>query len=145
MELHVSALAKSLNLQYQIKHISPSPILTALPQVGAFPLFWKNKYFKKEFCPPFPKISITCGRRHAGFAIALKCISKGKVSTIHIQDPRINSCFFDHLVVPEHDPSRSKNVIISKGSLTSINRNMLEAKQSVFGLGKSFTTISNSY
>ena len=132
MELQCVALAKSLNLQYQIKYISPSQILTALPQFGAIPLFWKNKYFNKEFCPPFPKVSITCGRRHAGFAIALKRISKGKVSTIHIQDPRINSRFFDHLVIPEHDPSRSKNVIISKGSLTSINRNMLEAEAERF-------------
>ena len=132
MELQCVALAESLNLNYQIKHISPSPILTALPQFGAVPLFWKDKHYNKEFCPPFPKVSITCGRRHAGFAIALKRISKGKVSTIHIQDPRINSCFFDHLVVPEHDPSRGKNIIVSKGSLTNINRNTLAAEAKRF-------------
>ena len=132
MELQCIALAESLNLKYQIKHISPSPILTALPQFGAVPLFWKDKHYNKEFCPPFPKVSITCGRRHAGFAIALKRISKGKVSTIHIQDPRINSCFFDHLVVPEHDPSRGNNIIISKGSLTNINRNTLAAEAKRF-------------
>ena len=132
MELQCKALAESLNLKYQIKHISPSPILTALPQFGAIPLLWKNKYYTKEFYPPFPKVSITCGRRHAGFAIALKRMSKGKVSTIHIQDPRINPGFFDHLVIPEHDPSRGKNIVISKGSLTKINKNKLEAEAKRF-------------
>ena len=132
MELQCKALAESLNLKYQIKHISPSPILTALPQFGAIPFLWKNKYYTKEFYPPFPKVSITCGRRHAGFAIALKRMSKGKVSTIHIQDPRINPTFFDHLVIPEHDPSRGKNIVISKGSLTKINKNKLEAEAKRF-------------
>ena len=59
-------------------------------------------------------------------------MSKGKVSTIHIQDPRINSGFFDHLVIPEHDPSRGKNIVISKGSLTKINKNKLEAEAKRF-------------
>jgi hypothetical protein len=59
-------------------------------------------------------------------------MSKGKVSTIHIQDPRINPTFFDHLVIPEHDPSRGKNIVISKGSLTKINKNKLEAEAKRF-------------
>ena len=70
MEVQCIALAEALNFKYQIKAISPSRLLRALPQLGAIPGLSGMKSHNKEFCPPFPRASITCGRRHAGAAIA---------------------------------------------------------------------------
>ena len=131
MEVQCIALAEALNFKYQIKAISPSVLLRALPQLGSIPGLSGVKSLNKKFCPPFPRASITCGRRHAGAAIALKKVSQGQVVTIHIQDPRIDPKFFDYLVVPDHDPARGNNILTSKGSLTNINKKKLaeEAKR----------------
>ena len=55
MELQCKALAESLDLKYQIKHISPSRILTALPQFGAIPSCGKINIIPKNFIHLFPK------------------------------------------------------------------------------------------
>ena len=58
MELQCVALAKSLNLQYQIKYISPSQILTALPQFGAIPSSGKTNILTKNFVHHFLKFPL---------------------------------------------------------------------------------------
>lgn len=121
MEVQSIALAESLNINYKIKHIKPHWINRILPNLAQFPGIPPSSHPKSELTRPFPKILITCGRRHAGASIALKRISQGSIYTIHIQDPRINLKLFDLLIVPDHDPSRGDNVITSKGSLNRLS------------------------
>ena len=61
----------------------------------------------------------------AGINIGLKRIYKKnnkKIFTIHIQNPNIASVYFDLLVVPEHDNLTGKNIIVSEGSLHSVDK-----------------------
>ena len=71
-----------------------------------------------------PAIIITCGRRMAGTSIALNRLSKAhttRTRTIHIQDPRLPPCYFDILIVPQHDPARGANVLTSMASLNRLD------------------------
>lgn len=53
--------------------------------------------------PPWPDILITCGRRSAPYAAALKRASGGGILTVHIQDPRAHRGAFDLIVAMDHD------------------------------------------
>ena len=71
-----------------------------------------------------PTIIITCGRRMAGTSIALNRLSKPHAAgtrTIHIQDPRLPSRYFDILIVPQHDSARGANVLTSMASLNRLD------------------------
>jgi uncharacterized protein len=54
----------------------------------------------------------------AGVSIAIKSYFKNKVKTIHVQNPKISSKYFDLLVIPEHDKINGKNIIQTKGALS---------------------------
>ncbi|MBH69483.1 MAG: hypothetical protein CMM58_14100 [Rhodospirillaceae bacterium] len=138
MEVQAVALAKAMSLNYIIKSITPSNILRIFPGFGVVPGISIQKKSQMELGPPYPRFLITCGRRHAGAAIALKRISRNQTYTIHIQDPRIRPTFFDTLVVPEHDPTRGANVITSKGSLNNISATTLEKE------GRRFASLTKS-
>lgn len=73
-----------------------------------------------EFKEPWPDVLITCGRKSAMLAMAVKRASGGRTITINIQDPRANSKHWDLVIVPEHDRLRGPNVILSQGSLHRI-------------------------
>ncbi|WP_298728000.1 mitochondrial fission ELM1 family protein [uncultured Ferrovibrio sp.] len=70
-----------------------------------------------EFKPPWPDVLITCGRKSAMLAMAVRKASKGHTITIHIQNPRSNPKYWDLVIVPEHDRMRGRNVIVSQGAL----------------------------
>lgn len=57
----------------------------------------------RAFPPPWPDILVTCGRRSAPYAAALKRASGGGILTVHIQDPRAYRRAFDLIVAMEHD------------------------------------------
>ncbi len=126
MELQARGLADALEYPYSIKPIIPHPLLRLAPSIGKFFGVPFGHHRSEKLETPFPLFSITCGRRNAGAAIVLKRISRGKVFTIHIQDPRINARFFDLLVIPEHDPTRAENVITTIGSLNQITPSLLD-------------------
>jgi mitochondrial fission protein ELM1 len=45
----------------------------------------------------------------AGISMALKARAKqqgAQLTTIHLQDPRLDPAYFDILIVPHHDPAR---------------------------------------
>src|SRR3990167_11381285 len=45
--------------------------------------------------PPWPNLVISCGRRSAPLALAIKKQNKGKTFCVHIQNPIINHSSFD--------------------------------------------------
>ena len=53
--------------------------------------------------PPWPDVMITCGRRAAPQAIAVKRASGGKTLIVHVQDPRARRGAFDLIVAMDHD------------------------------------------
>ncbi len=131
MEAQAVGLAEALGLRAEIKSIRPSPVLRAFPALARLPFFAPTSG-GDSLDPPYPALSITCGRRHAGASIALKRLSGGVTRTIHIQDPRLAPRLFDILVVPDHDPTRGPNVITTTGSLNRLNDGLLTREAARF-------------
>ncbi|MBA3813331.1 MAG: mitochondrial fission ELM1 family protein [Alphaproteobacteria bacterium] len=76
--------------------------------------------------PPWPDVVISCGRRSAALALAIKKQNRGKTFCVHIQDPVTNRGAFDLIVAPEHDNLRGPNVISTKGALHKVTPQKLE-------------------
>lgn len=72
---------------------------------------------KGEVVPPWPDVLITCGRRSVAVSLAIKKASGGKTFTVHIQNPKIPSHYFDLVVAPEHDQVKGKNVRHTLGAV----------------------------
>ncbi len=53
--------------------------------------------------PPWPELMITCGRRAAPRAIAVRMASGGRTVIVHVQDPRARADAFDLVVAMAHD------------------------------------------
>ncbi len=53
--------------------------------------------------PPWPDVVISCGRRSAARAVAIRRATGGRVVTVHVQDPRGRADAFDLVVAMEHD------------------------------------------
>jgi uncharacterized protein len=57
----------------------------------------------RAFPKPWPDILITCGRRSAPYAVALKRASGGRILAVHVQDPRAFRGEFDLIIAMDHD------------------------------------------
>jgi len=83
--------------------------------------------------PPYPDILIASGRKSIGIALHVKKASSGKTFLVQLQDPRINSRHFDLVVVPQHDPTRGDNVLVTTGALHRVTPEKLNAEKRKFG------------
>lgn len=78
----------------------------------------------------YPDIMITCGRRMAGFALAMRRRARadGKpMQIVQLQDPRLPPAMFDALVVPRHDRARGANVLVTTGSLNRLTLDSIKS------------------
>ena len=116
--------------------VAPHPLLRHLPRLGSWvpnlplvqdqnsPLATISKINK------YPSVIVTCGRRMAGISIALKTRANRAgidMTTIHLQDPRLDPACFDMLIVPQHDRVRGNNVICTKAALNRMSQSHIEA------------------
>jgi hypothetical protein len=137
MENQSMALAKSLGFKSNLLKAKPFWLCRLFPTflAGRFkiPLSNNDTIFKTKNYT----ILITCGRRMAGISIGLKRIyrkNNKKIFTIHIQNPNIASVYFDLLVVPEHDNLTGKNIIVSEGSLHSVDMKNIKIAYDKLGI-----------
>lgn len=86
----------------------------------------------EQLVPPWPQITVSCGRRAAGVAAWMKRKSGGQVFTAHIQDPLISPRNFDLLIVPEHDRLRGPNVLALPGSLPHLKAEKIAGERARF-------------
>lgn len=118
------ALAQALDMAYFDVRIFASPIYRLFPQMGTWmgmPISPRRN--DRRIGPPWPDILITCGKRTAGAALAIRRLSKGQTKIVQIQDPRISPSYFDVMVVPKHDPIAAQNLphmVVSTGSLNRL-------------------------
>lgn len=68
--------------------------------------------FKEPLTAPWPDIVIASGRKSIAASRYIKKQSP-KTFTVQVQDPRIHPKQFDMVVVPQHDPTRGDNVIVT--------------------------------
>ncbi|NBX67088.1 MAG: hypothetical protein EBQ96_08845 [Proteobacteria bacterium] len=85
-----------------------------------------NGYEGDSLNEPWPDIIITGGRKGAAVALWVKKASKGKVFVACLQDPRVRHNEFDLIAVPEHDPARGPNVVVTTAAPNKINTSGLE-------------------
>jgi len=50
-------------------------------------------------------------------SLMMRRFGRGKIKTIHIQNPRLPAAWFDWLIVPSHDKIRGENILVTLGSL----------------------------
>lgn len=82
--------------------------------------------------PPYPDLVIASGRKSIGIAAHIKRVSQGKTFVVQIQDPRIDPKNFDLVVVPQHDPTRGDNVIVTKAGLHRVTPGKLATAKEQF-------------
>jgi mitochondrial fission protein ELM1 len=61
--------------------------------------------------PPWPDLVVSCGRRAAGVAIAIRRASAGRCAAVHIQNPLTRLSAFDLVVAMDHDRLSGPNVL----------------------------------
>tara|TARA_B100000579_G_C22840846_1_gene861365 strand:- start:2139 stop:3059 length:921 start_codon:yes stop_codon:yes gene_type:complete len=126
----VKGLAEHIDSNFQEKIIKlkwPWSIL----QPGILPIY-KN-IFNIDFIErDLPKILITCGRKSVYASIYLKKKLKDKITTIHIQNPKINANKFDYVVSPNHDKLKGDNVINSFGAIHNLTEEIIDNSQKIF-------------
>jgi mitochondrial fission protein ELM1 len=81
---------------------------------------------------PYPDILIASGRKSIGAALHVKKKSGGKTFLVQVQDPRLNAKHFDLVVVPQHDPTRGENVIVTTGALHRVTPEKIAAEKARF-------------
>jgi Predicted nucleoside-diphosphate-sugar epimerase len=94
---------------------------------------------RKVFSPNSPRIIIASGKASVGISIILKKYNKDKVIVIQIQDPRVNSKYFDIVSSPIHDKTLGNNVIKTYGALNRINSKSISDAKIKFK--KNFTNL----
>lgn len=125
MRIQCLGLADAAGLTPIVKRIHPSLLLRALPSAGTWPGVAATAG-GDPMSPPWPDVVISCGRRTAGAALAVKRLAGGTPFLAHIQDPRIDPRRFDMLIVPAHDPARGDNVVTTIGALNPQDPSLLE-------------------
>lgn len=95
------------------------------------PPLWCRKFLAKTLRESFkqpPAGVIGAGRRAAYLLLAAQEAWPG-ITTIQIQNPKIDPANFTHVVTPQHDGLAGANVITTLGGLHNVNENKLaEAK-----------------
>jgi uncharacterized protein len=77
--------------------------------------------------PPWPDLLIACGRTVTALALAVKRLSRGRTFWVQVQDPRFARRHVDLMVVPQHDPARGANVLLTLGAVHRVRPALLDA------------------
>lgn len=104
------ALAARLPATIEVKRIGlRQPWRTLSPYIG----LECAGTFTPGLNGPWPDLLIASGRKSIAASRYIKKKSKGKTFTVQIQDPRVAPHQFDLVAVPQHDPTRGRNVIVT--------------------------------
>lgn len=125
--LGVTPVVKRIQLNQPWKTLSPY-----LP----FEQKWSFSKKGDPLQPPWPHMVIAAGRKSIAGAFYIKKKNwqqnRKKTWLIQIQDPRVSARHFDLVAVPQHDPLRTKNVIVTDGSPNRITEKLLRQEKEKF-------------
>lgn len=122
-------VAEALGLAPDVKKTGLSePWKMLSPYLG----FECARSFTPPLAPPWPDLLIASGRKSVAASRYIKRMSGGKTFTVQIQDPRISPRHFDLLAVPEHDPARGDNVVVTAASPNRITPSRLAVAREEF-------------
>jgi len=126
------ALLRMLEIDGEDIRAVPTPLLRLFPHLAALPGWQLTLGRRPDWLKAgqWPDLLVTCGRRMAGISIGVKRLSRGRTTTIHIQDPKLPPHYFDLLVTPSHDhiaeqietaAEPPQNVILTTGALNRLS------------------------
>jgi mitochondrial fission protein ELM1 len=111
MESQCLGVAEALGVTPTVKRIGlRQPWKTLAPYLG---FECAASFTGDAIDKDFPRLVIACGRKGFSAARYIKRASKGKSFVVYIQDPRVRCPELDLIVVPEHDPLRDANVLVT--------------------------------
>jgi mitochondrial fission protein ELM1 len=116
-------IEKSVALRAPWRHLAPS--LWLHPMAALRPESARLE-------PPWPDLLIACGRAVTALALAVKRASHGRTLWVQVQDPRFARRHVDLMVVPQHDPARGENVLLTMGAVHRVVPASLEAGRTRF-------------
>jgi mitochondrial fission protein ELM1 len=82
--------------------------------------------------PPWPDLLIASGRKSIAAARYVRKRNGNKTFIVQIQDPRASYDTFDLIAVPQHDPARGKNIIVTQAAPNRITPQALAAGREDF-------------
>ncbi len=122
-------VVESLGVEAEVKRIKLNQPWDALSP-------WLGFECAATFCPPlsspWPDLLITSGRKSIAASKYIKKMSGGRTFTVQIQDPRVSPKYFDLVALPQHDPTRGSNVIVTTATPNRITADKLEAAKTEF-------------
>ena len=108
------AMAAERALEIQTYILSPGRLFGLMPP--KLQMAVKRRPTSYGLNPPYPQIAIGCGRQAIAALCGLKKHRGDQIFTIYVQDPRMDSKYFDVVVAPNHDRVLGDNVISILGS-----------------------------
>lgn len=121
-------VSKALGIDPVIKKTSLNqPWKSLSPYLG----LETDRTFSEKLEPPWPDLLITSGRKAIAASRYIKKQSP-RTFTVHIQDPRISSKYFDLVCVPNHDPTRGENVLVTDAAPNLITSERLQKAKAAF-------------
>jgi hypothetical protein len=85
--------------------------------------------------PPWPDLVISCGKRAAAAAAAVKRASGGATAIVHVQTPPLSLSTFDLVVVPAHDGTSGTNVHVTDAAVHRVTPGQIAAAAARFAPG----------
>ena len=76
--------------------------------------------------PPWPDLVVSCGRKAAKAAAAVKRASGGRTTAVHIQNPLMDLKAFDLVIPMRHDAVDGPNVVVIDLALHDVTPPLLE-------------------
>ena len=122
MVSQVTGLAQAIGLPSEHHQVDMRwPFSTMWP--GFLPR-WNGVFRDRALVQPDepPRLVVSCGRLGSAAAIALKRRFGPRVFTVHIQDPKLPTSWFDLIVAPAHDGLRGSNVVHSLGAVHHVTQ-----------------------
>lgn len=116
----VMGVAEAVGLPFAEKRLETRYPWKALP-----PSLWFNALHAPgrggdRLLPPWPRLVIAAGGRSAAPALAIRhrLRREGRdCLVVQIQDPKIAPRHFDLMLIPDHDPVRGPNVLVTLGAV----------------------------
>jgi len=121
--LAITPVIKRIKLRFPWKQLSP------YLNIG---LRYALSSDSDRISEPYPDIVIASGRKSIAIALYIKKMSKGKSFIVQIQDPRVKYLEFDLIAIPQHDPSRGENIIVTTCALHKVTAKKLEEEKEKF-------------
>lgn len=126
MENQALGLVEALGLEPEVKRLWPRAPWSWLP-----PRLWicgtrAPGPRGDRLAPPWPDLVVSCGKRAAAAAVAVKRASRGRTTIIHIQTPPLPLAAFDLLIVPAHDGTTGPNVHVTDAAVHRVTPARIE-------------------